>query len=59
MAAEVCAACGKNVERLTVHEGDRWFHLDCYVNHKHRRPPVWDPRHPRFHEVLGLATPAR
>jgi hypothetical protein len=38
MAEEVCAVCGKNVERLTVHEGEQRFHLDCYVLYK-RRPP--------------------
>jgi hypothetical protein len=37
MAAEVCAACGKNVERLTVREGDKRFHLDCYVLYKHQK----------------------
>jgi hypothetical protein len=35
----VCAFCGKNAERLQVHEGEKLFHLDCYVLYKRRKPP--------------------
>jgi hypothetical protein len=38
-ADELCAACGKNEERLTVREGDQRFHLACYVLHKRQKKP--------------------
>ncbi len=33
----VCAVCGKNAEKLTVHECEKLFHLDCDLLYK-RQP---------------------
>jgi hypothetical protein len=38
MSDTVCAVCGKSMG-LDVHEGEKRFHLDCYVTYKHRATP--------------------
>jgi hypothetical protein len=40
----VCAFCGKNGEPLPVCEGEKRFHLDCYVRYKRRPPPSLSPK---------------
>jgi hypothetical protein len=44
MLDEVCTVCGKSVgSAADVREGDRQFHLDCYVTYKRRETPPAPP----------------
>jgi hypothetical protein len=48
MPDAICAVCGKIVDRFQVNEGEKLFHLDCYVTYKRRppKPPAPRPRLP-------------
>jgi len=38
MTEAVCAVCGKSlVPEVEVREGEKLFHLDCYLLYKHSR----------------------